>query len=67
MPIAAVLRDHLLEHKLTLGRSEGLFFGRTAETPFDDSSLASRAETDWRTANERRAENELEALADHAA
>ena len=47
VPIAAVLRDYLVSHKLTLGRSEGLFFGRTAETPFDDSSLAARAETDW--------------------
>ena len=47
MPIAAVLRDYLVSHKLTLGRSEGLFFGRTAGTPFDDSSLGARAETDW--------------------
>jgi len=50
VPIASVLRDYLIEHKLRTGRSEGLFFGRTAETPFDDSSLAARAATAWKNA-----------------
>jgi integrase len=50
VPVAAVLRDFLIEHKLRMGRSEGLFFGRSAETPFDDSSLAARAATAWRNA-----------------
>jgi integrase len=50
VPIASVLRDHLIEHKLRIGRSEGLFFGRTPETPFDDSSLAARAATAWKNA-----------------
>jgi integrase len=43
-----VLRDYLIEHKLRIGRSEGLFFGRTEGTPFDDSSLAARAATAWK-------------------
>jgi integrase len=33
-----------------MGRGEGLFFGRRAETPFDDSSLAGRAATAWKNA-----------------
>ncbi len=48
VPIASVLRDYLIEHKLRIGRSEGLFFGRTEGTPFDDSSLAARAATAWK-------------------
>lgn len=50
VPIAAVLRDYLIEPKLRTGRNEGLVFGRTATTPFDDSSLAARAATAWRNA-----------------
>jgi integrase len=50
VPIAAVLRRYLLEHKLRSGRTEGLFFGRSPETPFDDSSLAARAATAWKNA-----------------
>ena len=35
VPIAAVLREQLLEHRLRTGRGgEGLVFGRDAETPF---------------------------------
>ncbi len=29
VPIAAVLRDHLLEHRMPSGRRDGLVFGRT--------------------------------------
>ena len=60
VPIASVLRDYLIEHKLRTGRNEGLFFGRTAETPFDDSSLAARAATAWKNA-------ELEGITLHEA
>jgi hypothetical protein len=35
VPIAVVLRDFLVEHKQATGGSEGLVFGRSAETPFD--------------------------------
>jgi integrase len=48
VPIAAVLRDFLVEHKLASGRHAGLVFGRTAEEPFDPRALARRAETAWR-------------------
>ena len=50
VPIAAVLRDYLDEDMLQLAWSEELFFGRTAGTPFDDSSLAARAATAWKSA-----------------
>jgi integrase len=34
VPIAAVLRDYLVEHRMRVGRSEGLVFGKTATVPF---------------------------------
>jgi integrase len=49
VPIAAVLRDELVSHKLRLGWSDGLVFGRTAEKPIDGSSCWRRA----RVASER--------------
>jgi integrase len=33
VPIASVLREHLIAHKLRRGRSEGLVFGRSADAP----------------------------------
>jgi integrase len=50
VPIPAVLREYLAAHKLRLGRSSGLFFGRTGEKPFNGSSLAARAKTSWKDA-----------------
>ena len=38
VPIAAVLRDQLLEHKLNAG-GEGLAFGRADGRPFDGAAL----------------------------
>jgi integrase len=49
VPVAAALRDHLLEHKLRTGRDDGLVFGDGAR-PFDDTSLDARARTAWRRA-----------------
>ena len=46
-PIPAVLREYLLAHKLTLGRSSGLFFGRAADVPFNPRSIHGRAERAW--------------------
>ncbi|MGI8421178.1 MAG: tyrosine-type recombinase/integrase [Gaiellaceae bacterium] len=46
VPIAAVLRDYLLEHKIETG-GEGLVFGRTAELPFEHSSTLARARRAW--------------------
>lgn len=35
VPVAASLRDELLEHKMRLGRERGLMFGRSAAIPFN--------------------------------
>jgi integrase len=53
VPIAAVLREHLIEHKLRSGRSEGLVFGRNAEEPFTSSNVWRRARTAWRRTHDR--------------
>jgi integrase len=34
VPIATVLREHLVAHALRSGRRSGLVFGRTADVPF---------------------------------
>ncbi|MEJ7567774.1 MAG: site-specific integrase [Gaiellaceae bacterium] len=47
VPLAAVLRDYLLEHKLG-SRESGLVFGRTPELPFDYSSTMNRAKRAWK-------------------
>ena len=48
VPLAAVLRDYLLEHTLDSGRESGLVFGRTPELPFDYSSTMNRAKRAWK-------------------
>ena len=50
VPIAAVLRDYLVGHKLRLGRSEGLFFGRSAGAAFNSSTAVARAKRAWTAA-----------------
>jgi integrase len=50
VPIAAALREALIEHKLRSGRSEGLTFGRTAEIPFEPVSVRARALAAWKAA-----------------
>jgi len=50
VPVPAVLRDHLVEHRMSGGRSEGLTFGRTADKPFDPSTVVDRARRAWRAA-----------------
>jgi integrase len=47
VPIATVLREHLIEHKLRSGRSEGLVFGKTATVPFDEGTAVRRADKAW--------------------
>jgi integrase len=49
VPIPAVLRDYLDEHKLRTG-GEGLVFGRSKTEPFDASVVAGRAATAWKNA-----------------
>ena len=51
VPIAGVLRDELVAHKLRTGREGGLVFGRDGETPFDHSSLRERAGRAWAAAS----------------
>jgi integrase len=50
VPIAVVLRDFLIEHKLRSGRSTGLVFGRSDDRPFNPSSVNDRAATAWKLA-----------------
>ena len=50
VPLVAVLRDYLVEHKLRTDRAVGLAFGRDANHPFQDSSLRARAHTAWNKA-----------------
>ena len=51
VPIASVLRGHLLAHKLRSGRSDGLAFGQSAQTPHSDGSIRKRAAKAWADAN----------------
>ncbi len=54
VPIAAVLRDHLAEHRLTLGDvdvdqlGDRLAFGRTATVPFHPGNVTRTADAAWR-------------------
>lgn len=49
VPIAAVLRDSLIEHKLATGRGGlDLVFGRTVAVPFIGGNVYSRACTAWK-------------------
>ena len=51
VPIAAVLRDHLLEHRLRTGRDgEGLVFGAAVEKAFEPSTVNRRARAAWKVA-----------------
>lgn len=50
IPIAAVLRDYLIEHKLRSPWSEGLVFGRSAGSPFNYWSTVERAKKAWKDA-----------------
>jgi integrase len=50
VPVAAVLRDHLVEHRLTTARSEGLVFGSSQVRPFHPTVLTDRADKAWKEA-----------------
>jgi integrase len=47
VPIAGVLREHLVEHKLRSGRHVGLVFGTSASQPFTPSNVRKRANAAW--------------------
>jgi integrase len=48
--VHAVLRTHLLEHRLRSGRGDGFIFGANGTAPFRDSPLVARARRAWRDA-----------------
>jgi integrase len=50
VPVPAVLRDHLVEHRMSCRRSAGLVFGRMADKPFDPSTVVDRARRAWKEA-----------------
>jgi len=62
VPIATVLREHLSAHALRTGRRTGLVFGRTADRPFEPTTLSGRAATAWKHMNAERKDAELEAI-----
>jgi integrase len=47
VPIASVLREHLIAHRLRSGRADGLVFGRSSTMPFDSWQVKGRAERFW--------------------
>jgi integrase len=58
VPLLALLRDHLDEHLLRIGRSgEELVFGRTASEAFVSSTIDNRAKRAWAAANAREIED----------
>lgn len=51
VPIAAVLRDYLVSHRMV--RQQGLVFGRDDATPFATSTISLRASKAWKSASLR--------------
>lgn len=68
VPILAVLRDYLDEHKLRAGDTTGLVFGRPNGQPFNHSSVLYRSSSAWKAAAIEKAraagatDDELEAM-----
>jgi len=63
VPIVALLRDHLLDHKTRTGRDARDFvFGSQRDRPFTPSNVGRRAATAWKHANQQRAERNLPEL-----
>lgn len=50
VPIVASLREALIEHRLRMGRAEGLVFGASASTPYNCDRLVARARAAWKAA-----------------
>jgi integrase len=48
VPVAPVLRDVLIEHRMATGRSQGLVFSRDGARPFSNGAATRRAERLWR-------------------
>ena len=47
VPIPAVLRDALVEHRMDQGEAGGLVFGRSVAKPFTPGTVANRARAAW--------------------
>jgi integrase len=57
VPLSALLRDYLVEHKARTGRDgSALVFGRTPADPFTPTHIRDRALSAWANENERRTE-----------
>ena len=54
VPIASVLRDALVEHKMETS-DQGLVFGRSPDLPFSASAITARAKRAWLAAEKKRA------------
>jgi integrase len=50
VPMAAVLRDHLLKPRMGQTHTDGLVFGRSPERPFNPSAVRARAARAWEKA-----------------
>jgi integrase len=50
VPVAAILRDHLVEQRMDAAWEEGFAFGREAERPFNASGVHRRAKAAWKQA-----------------
>jgi len=55
VPVAAVLRDHLVEHRMRSGRTgSDLIFGNAPHSPFTGNMLQRRADKAWAEAGMER-------------
>jgi integrase len=62
VPIAAVLRDFLMEHRIRVPRDgDELMFGRTPTLPFYAKSLQERADAAWGAVNDQERERAQDA------
>lgn len=50
VPVAAILRDHLVEHRMNATWDKGFAFGREPERPFSASGVHRRAKAAWQRA-----------------
>jgi len=53
VPIASVLRDYLVEHRVKAAHTEGLVFGKTAGEPFSPTAVRERSKAAWQEAGMR--------------
>ena len=65
VPMPTVLREILIRHRFLTGRSRGLVFGRSAERPFNDTSVSGRALTAWKVENRNRGDERVRPISLH--